>query len=95
MLKSIGQPIQRGGQRRGTLDNGKTVDFLRVGRIALVYQSLDEVEVGAWDQSARQWIQLDGSYRSPIKAGLKIARKQSAPDMITLPLPAATTVGGN
>jgi hypothetical protein len=79
---------------RGTLDSGKTVDFLRVGRIALVYQSLDGFESGAWDQDAKQWVELDSSYRSPIKDGLKIARKQSAPDMIRLPLPAAKTVGG-
>lgn len=78
---------------RGMLIDGKTVDFLRVGRIALVYQTLDGEETGVWDQNGLDWVVLDDSYRTPIKQGLKIARKQSAPDMIELPLPAATAGG--
>ncbi len=76
---------------RATLDlDGKetTVDFLRFGRIALVYQSLDENQNGVWNQQTRSWDELDSSYRSAIRAGLRIARKQSAPDLVTLPLPA-------
>ena len=72
-----------------------TVDFLRFGRIALVYQSLDEVETGVWDQENRGWKALDSSWRTSIRQGLRIARKQAAPDLIRLPLPAATTAGGN
>ena len=68
-----------------------TVDFLRFGRIALVYQSLDETQTGVWDQEAREWRPLDTSFRSPIRQGLRIARKQAAPDLIRLPLPAAAT----
>jgi hypothetical protein len=69
-------------------DRETTVDFLRFGRIALVYQSLDESEAGVWDQETRAWVPLDSSYRSAIRQGLRIARKQAAPDLITLPLPA-------
>jgi hypothetical protein len=76
---------------RGTIDSGGreiTVDFLRFGRIALVYQSLDEEQAGVWDMQAKNWKPLDSSFRSPIREGLRIARKQTAPDMIKLPLPA-------
>ena len=82
---------------RGTLDQeGKklTVDFLRVGRIALVYQTLDASQNGVWDQGQRAWKELDSSYASAIQQGLKVARKQSAPDMIRLPLPAPEKAGG-
>ena len=82
---------------RGTLErDGKelTVDFLRVGRIALVYQTLDGSENGVWDQTSRSWRPLDSSYRSSIREGLRVARKQAAPDMIRLPLPAAEDSGG-
>jgi hypothetical protein len=65
-----------------------TVDFLRFGRIALLYQTLDEVESGMWNRETKSWEALDSSYRSPIRQGIKIARKQSAPDLISLPLPA-------
>jgi len=83
---------------RGTLelDNRETtVDFLRFGRIALVYQSLDEAYSGMWDHRNRAWIPLDSSYRSSIRHGLRIARKQAPPDLIRLPLPAATKAGGS
>jgi len=78
---------------RGTLQvEGKeiTVDFLRFGRIALVYQSLDESQTGTWNKDTKSWDPLDSSYRSAIRNGLRIARKQAAPDLIRLPLPAAT-----
>jgi hypothetical protein len=69
-------------------DKEVTVNFLRVGRIALVYQSLDESQAGVWNQETRSWEPLDGSFRSAIRQGLRIARKQTAPDLIRLPLPA-------
>ena len=75
-------------------DREVTVDFLRFGRIALVYQSLDEADTGVWDQVNRTWQPLDSSWRSSIRQGLRIARKQAAPDLIRLPLPAATKAGG-
>jgi hypothetical protein len=76
---------------RSTLAQGDkevTVNFLRVGRIALVYQTLDESEAGVWNQDSRRWEPLEGSSRSAIRDGLRIARKQVAPDLIRLPLPA-------
>ncbi len=66
-----------------------TVDFLRFGRIALVYQTLDGEESGVWDQKTRSWQLLDDGYRNAIRDGLRIARKQSAPDLIRVPVPAA------
>lgn len=69
-----------------------TVDFLRVGRISLVYQTLDGADSGYWDQKERKWKELSSSYRKDIQQGLKMARKQSAPDLITLPVPAPQEV---
>jgi len=70
-------------------DREVKVDFLRFGRIALVYQTLDGKEAGVWDRQTKSWVPLDASYRTAIRQGLRIARKQAAPDMIRLPLPAA------
>ncbi len=70
-------------------DREVKVDFLRFGRIALVYQTLDGKEAGVWDVKTKSWVPLDASYRTAIRQGLRIARKQAAPDMIRLPLPAA------
>jgi DNA repair exonuclease SbcCD ATPase subunit len=77
---------------RGSLEAGgdaKTVDFLRVGRIALLYQTLDGKEIGAWNEAGGAWQALDGGYRPAIRQGLRIARKQAAPDLLRLPVPAA------
>ena len=69
-------------------------DFLRFGRIALVYQSLDGKHAGVWNQEVRAWEKLDSGYQTAIKEGLKIARKQQAPDLIRLPLPVPAALGG-
>jgi hypothetical protein len=66
----------------------RTFEFLRVGRVALVYQTLDGAEVGAWDPEQGDWVALPDSYRDSIRKGIRIARKQLAPDMVRLPVPA-------
>lgn len=81
---------------RGTLEVAAgtewEVDFLRIGRIALIYQTLDGSKTGAWNNEARQWEDMPGSYNSPVREGLRIARKQKAPDMLMLPLAAPEDV---
>jgi len=69
----------------------KTVDFLRAGRVALMYQTLDGSETGYWDADAKNWKQ-DSSYEDAIKSGLKVAKKQAAPDFIRLPVHAPKQV---
>jgi uncharacterized phage infection (PIP) family protein YhgE len=67
----------------------RQVDILRVGRVALVYQTKDGKYSGHWDMAASQWVELGGgSDRSNIAKGLSIAAKQSAPDLIILPVEA-------
>jgi hypothetical protein len=76
---------------KGTLDiDGATrqVDFLRIGRIALLYQTEDGKISGAWDPQGGAWQSLGNEYRNQIKVGLQIARKQVAPDLVLLPVDA-------
>ena len=76
---------------KGSLDlNGlvRTVDFLRFGRIVLVYQTLDNSEAGYWDQAQREWRPLGQEYLGSVLEGVRIARKQKPPSLITLPVPA-------
>lgn len=65
----------------------KTVDFLRAGRVALMYQTLDGKETGYWDVATGNWKQ-DSDYSDSIRAGLKVAKKQAAPDFIAVAVPA-------
>jgi hypothetical protein len=83
---------------RSTLDvagREATVDFLRFGRIALVYQTPDGTEAGVWNHQKKSWEPLDPRYRGAIREGLRIARKQAAPDLIRLPLPAPEQGGAS
>lgn len=71
-------------------DQESSVDFLRLGRIALYYQRLDGSETGFWNQDEKHWEKLDSSHTHAIRQGLRIARKETAPNLLTLPLRAAT-----
>ncbi|MBQ0795007.1 DUF3450 domain-containing protein [Zhongshania sp.] len=67
----------------------REVNFLRIGRIGLMYQTTDGEQSGAWDQDKRAWVELDsGDYRGAIQKGLRIARKQASIDIMKLPIPA-------
>ena len=69
--------------------NGETssVDFLRLGRVALYYQRFDGSEAAYWDKQQKQWVNLSSDYQLAIRNGLRIARKEAAPDLLTLPIP--------
>jgi hypothetical protein len=69
----------------------RTVDFLRIGRVVLLYQTLDGRESGAWDQQAGAWTEVSG-YRIPIQQGIRMARKQVPPDLIRVPMPVPEAV---
>jgi septal ring factor EnvC (AmiA/AmiB activator) len=66
-----------------------SVDFLRIGRVALYYQRLDGSETGYWNQADKRWQTLPNEYQQPIRNGLRIARKETAPDLLILPVAAA------
>ena len=70
----------------------REVDFLRIGRIALMYQSLDGQELGVWNTASNTWQPLDPEYKSKVMAGIRIAREQSAPDLIKVPVAAPVSM---
>lgn len=70
-----------------------TVDYLQVGRVAFLYQTLDGKETGAWDNKAKAWVELGSEYKKSVQNGIKMAKKQTAPQLVKLPIPAPTTGG--
>jgi hypothetical protein len=67
----------------------QTVDFLRVGRTLLVYQSSDGSRTGWFNPDTRAFEELnDDRFRMEVKNGLAIARNEKAPDLVMLPVPA-------
>lgn len=67
-------------------DAPRSVDFLRVGRVGLYYQTLDGNESGYWNSKRGAWEMLDSGYRTAVRDGLRIARKQTPPELLTLPV---------
>ena len=75
----------------GELTDGtetRTVNFLRFGRLGLYYMTLDGLEIGHWDNTVDEWVELGDEYRQPLDRAIRIARKQLPPDLIRLPVPA-------
>jgi regulator of replication initiation timing len=68
---------------------GQTVDFLRVGRTLLIYQSSDQVTTGWFNPASRAYEELPKRYRLEVKEGLAIAKNEKAPNLVTLPVPGA------
>ena len=76
---------------RGELNMNSTVrnvDFLRIGRIGLYYQTLDGAESGRWNPKKGAYEVLDSGARGQIQTGLRIARKQAPPVLLSLPVEA-------
>ena len=62
------------------------VNVLRVGRIALVYQTLDGHETGWWNPKSKEWERLPNRYNTPIKNGIKMANKQLTSGLFQIPI---------
>ncbi len=64
----------------------KTYNFLRIGRTALYYQSLDLKEYAYWNKATKSWVNIeDGNAKSNIRKAIKIANKQQNVDFLNLP----------
>lgn len=69
------------------LESGRqTVDFLRLGRTALYWLSLDRSRAGVWDPRSDHWQELPQEYHADIERALRVARKQAPPELLRLPM---------
>ena len=66
-----------------------TADFVHMGRIALVAQSLDAKHSWLWNNESRAWEELGDEYLKPITDAIRMARKQLPKDLTKLPVFAA------
>ncbi|OUS14084.1 hypothetical protein A9Q89_01040 [Gammaproteobacteria bacterium 53_120_T64] len=74
--------------------------FLRVGRIALLFQTANQSLTEVWNKTSGQWQTVAaGQYRRAVANAIRMAKKQAPLDMMTLPLsvpravPASAAVG--
>jgi hypothetical protein len=66
--------------------NSIDVDFLRIGRVALYYQSKDGKTSGMWDKGQSKWVELPAEYNRDIRKSIRVASKSVAPELIKLPV---------
>jgi Protein of unknown function (DUF3450) len=73
---------------KGMLSDGREAEFVRLGRVSLMYRTVDGAESGYWDNQQKTWVpdEDDSGY---IEEALGIAKEEKAADLIIVPVPAA------
>lgn len=64
----------------------RKVDILKIGRVVLAYQTLDGGATGIWNKETKAWEPLSDDFAQSVRNGIKMARKQLAVDLITMPV---------
>ena len=63
-----------------------SVQYLRLGRAALYFQSLDRGTSGYWNAADGGWITLDAEHNRNLTQALRVAKNLTAPQLLQLPL---------
>ena len=69
------------------LSDGRAAEFVRLGRVTLLYRTTDGTESGYWDKNQNAWVPDPDSARA-IEDALGMAKEQKAPDLVIVPVPA-------
>lgn len=64
-----------------------SVNYLRIGRTAFYYQSLDGSQLAIWDNKLKSWQPLPFKFSRDLKRAIQIAAQRIAPELMPLPLP--------
>jgi len=75
-------------QYRGTLQDGRSVNFVRIGRVGFYYQTLDGNESAAWNSSTGSWEVLGGDFSSAIRQLRRMAANTVQYELLVLPVAA-------
>lgn len=77
--------------RLGTGADARTVEFVQLGRVSLMYRTIDGSETGYWDASKKTWVP-DASYKQAVEAAIRVAKRDGAAELLTVPVPAPQEV---
>jgi len=81
-----GRTIEAYEGKLGANDD-RTVQLLRIGRVTLMYQTMDLKETGYWDIDQKAWV-VDNHYQHAFREGISVAKKLGAPNILYAPVPA-------
>jgi Protein of unknown function (DUF3450) len=85
-----GQSLEAYEGRLGTGADARTVEFVKLGRVSLMYQTLDGEETGYWDAQQKTWVE-DNSYAEAVEIALRMV-DGGRQDLLTVPVPAPQEV---
>ncbi|BDX08493.1 DUF3450 domain-containing protein [Planctobacterium marinum] len=71
------------------------VNFFRLGRVALYYQTPDGAHSAIWDQETKSWQPLAVTFNRQIQQAIQVAAERVAPDLLALPLPTPGAKAGS
>ena len=86
-----GQTIQAYEGRLGTGADARTVEFARIGRVSLMYRTLDGVETGYWDANQKMWV-VDARYHDYVEEAIRVANEDGPKELLIVPVPAPQEV---
>jgi len=75
----------------GTGADVRTVEFVQLGRVSLMYRTIDGSETGYYDSTKKTWVP-DASYKQAIETAIRMARREGASELLTVPVPAPQEV---
>ena len=71
---------------RQALPDGREAELVRLGRVSLLYRTVDGEDTGYWDKERKDFVS-DPRSASAIEEALGIAKEERAPDLIRVPVP--------
>lgn len=74
------------GQIEAVDGTTREVEFLRVGRVALVYITPDDSIVAAWNRRTESWERLPDSYVEPVRTAMNVIQGDITPRMFVIPV---------
>jgi hypothetical protein len=81
-----GQTFEAYEGRLGTGPDARVVEFAKLGRVSLMYRTLDGSETGYWDSAKKMWV-VDNSYSETIEAAIRVASGDDTADLLIVPVP--------
>ena len=65
-----------------------SVNYLKVGRIALIYQSLNGKKQAYWNQAEKKWQSLPSRYSRAVDIAMQVTLKRRPAELLLTPVPA-------
>lgn len=79
------------GEVTTTIDGNEEtliVDFLRIGRLALIYKTEDDSLLRIYNRDTGTFEDLDKKYLAEVRRGIRMANEQTPPDLLNIPVSA-------